>query len=542
MTTTLSDDRDRPSRDWKLPPEPAVHRAARRGDLRELERLVADGVDINERADLEFDNGPHLRGLTPLMIAARSIDGATTGTLEWLLKHDADLHATSEGGNTAAWYAAGDGGRWHFHKKAVTPDHVDRLRLLLDAGLDAQECNSIGRSLLTEAAGAGDSARLSLLLARGVEPRPKNPVNKRPDRVKALSEKLGFGERGEEREPAQRGTLDSFQLPLFCAARSGSAECVQLLLDAGADVNERDSGGQTPLMVAGSVAVVELLVRARAQLDAVDEFGNDAIQTALEGSCDSGACGVDRFDVLDALLAAGADLERVDRYGKTRLASAAFGHHDDAVGFLLARGAHALALDSEGGTHLHSICWQGEYEDPETNSACDRIIRALVDAGVDPNATNSHGSTPMHEAAGGDWGNQTAIRTLLELGADVGSIDDGGNTPLVFAAYNGEVECIRLLLAAGADPTKKNERGDDARDAAEQHLTSWKDIVAGGAEEVDTALREANEAVAKEMSELFDTSSMPDLATEDDTATRHREALDDARRAVELINSAIDKR
>jgi len=60
-----------------VPPEPEIHRAARTGDHTAIERLLAAGADVDERADLEFDHGPHLRGLTPLLTAARSIDGAT---------------------------------------------------------------------------------------------------------------------------------------------------------------------------------------------------------------------------------------------------------------------------------------------------------------------------------------------------------------------------------------------------------------------------------------------------------------------------------
>jgi ankyrin repeat protein len=110
MNSDQVDDRDKPSPDWERPPEPAMHRAARHGDLCELESLVESGADVNVMADLEFDNGPHLKGLTALMVAARSIDGATTETLRWLVEHGADIHARSAGGNTAAWYAAGHGG------------------------------------------------------------------------------------------------------------------------------------------------------------------------------------------------------------------------------------------------------------------------------------------------------------------------------------------------------------------------------------------------------------------------------------------------
>jgi ankyrin repeat protein len=486
------DDRDRPDPDWPLPPEPAMHRAARRGDVDELERLLAAGADVDERGDVEIDNGPHLRGLTPLMVAARSIDGATTDTLRWLVDRGADLHARSEGGNTAAWYAAGHGGRWPFHRRAVTPDHAERLRFLLDAGLDVHECNGIGRSLVTEAAGAGDPARLSLLLERGARATPGSPKSE--------------------------STCSCFALPIFCAASSGNAECVRLLLDAGVDADERCDSASTPLMHAGSAAVVDTLLGAGAERDAVDEYGDDAFQRALEGRCSFDRCEATLNDVLDALRDAGADVEQRDGDGRSRLTRAAFGGYDAGVLYLLSRAADPAG--TEEGSPLHAICWQGEYEDAGTNAACDRIIRALVEAGVDPNTTDRFGDTPLHEAAGGDWGNATAIRTLLELGADPDPVDDDGQTPLMLAAGHGEVACIRLLIAAGASPSARNEQGEDARDAARRNLEDWSSIAS-----------DAHEQKRRKGS----TSTKGDRA-------RAFGALDEARESLALIEAAAASR
>jgi ankyrin repeat protein len=509
------DDRDSPSPDWTRPPEPAIHRAARHGDVETLVRLIDEGGDVDERADLEHDNGPHLNGLTTLMVAARSIDGASVETLRRLVEKGADIHARSDGGNTAAWYAAGHGGRWQFHEKAVTPDHVERLRYLLDLGLDANECNGIGRSLLTEACSAGDPARVALLLERGVSPvvgtqqAPGSPLlNRILQRIRP----------GKTRVPT--GTASSSEIPLFCAAESGSAKCVQLLLDAGVNPNTRDDSGETPLMSAGSADVVRVLLEAGADRDAVDEFGKDAFQSILEESCDADRCGPERFDVARALLDAGVDLEQRGRYGKARLASAAFGHHADAVEFLVSVGARADARDSDGGTPLHAICWQGEYSDEETNQACERIIRVLVEAGVSVDAEDRGGQTAMHEAAAGDWGNATAIRTLLALGAAVDPADKQGVTPLMLAAGNGETACIKLLLGAGADPKRADKDGDTALDAASSNVETWKEIVADGPEKLVDDVEEFLDADATaELRQVF-------AGQEDTQASTLKQALE----------------
>lgn len=511
MHLDAHDDRDKPTPEWTRPPEPPLHRAARKGDIDAMAKLLAAGAAIDVRADLEHDNGPHLKGLTTLMVAARSIDGATVETLRWLVAHGADIRARSAGTNTAAWYAAGHGGRWAIHRRAVTPDHAERLRYLLDLGLDPRECNFIGRSLLSEACETGDPARVALLLERGASA-------------------AAVGERAAQ--------------PIVCAARSGSAECVRLLLEAGADPDARDSLGRTALMSAGSAEVVRVLLAAGADRDATDPYGNDALHAAVESACGPNGCEPARFDVAKALVDAGADMGRLDEFGKNRLAVAAFAHQAEGVEILLALGARAGDRDANDSTPLHSICWQGEHAAAaEASGACERIIRALAAAGIPIDAADAYGQTPLHDAAGGDWGNATAIRTLLALGARSDPRDHAGNTPLMIAASRGEVECITLLLAAGADPIATNDEGRSALDEALSHLESWREIVADGPDPtVAELLRRSHEEVAREFGGDM-APPAPDIASlMAEQATNHAAALDQAERAAELLRRAAEAR
>lgn len=411
-----------------IPPEPPLHRAARVGDHAALRRLLDSSADIETRAIPAFERGTE--GLTPLMVAACSVDGASVETLALLLERGADLRATSHS-STAAWYAAGGDGGYENPSDRTTPDRVDRLRYLLDAGLDAREGDDDRRALISQAARVGDPARVRLLLARGASP-------------------LG----------------DEWVIPLFEAAASGSAECVRLLLDAGADPNGHDYFGRSALASARSPEVVAVLLAAGAKLDWRNSQEDllDAVFTAIT---DADPPFTQGFAVAEALLHAGLSLEKIDSQGWSRLAFAAFREQAAVVEFLLSRGV-SLANDNEGSTPLHWVCWQGEH-DPEIDAACERIVRRLVVAGISVDARTRRQRTPLHEAVTGDWGNPIAVGTLLALGAEVDSVDYRGRTPLHRAVAHGGTACVETLLQAGANPDHADQEGTTPRDLARRH-------------------------------------------------------------------------
>ena len=76
---------------------------------------------------------------------------------------------------------------------------------------------------------------------------------------------------------------------------------------------------------------------------------------------------------------------------------------------------------------------------------------ALIQAGADPNARDTHARTPLHAAATGwGWGKLELIRLLLAKGADPNARDDSGASPLDEAAWGGSAENAAVLLDGGA--------------------------------------------------------------------------------------------
>jgi ankyrin repeat protein len=174
--------------------------------------------------------------------------------------------------------------------------------------------------------------------------------------------------------------LDSWGTPLDIAVSKGSDEIVQLLIDAGADIEGATSpaaGGEHPLhLTAASTA--RLLISLGAQVDARDARGRTPLVTAILA---------DNIEVANVLLGAGADLETTDSKSHDPLSWAACSGRITTAKFLLSKGAQInRKTGPDGDTPLHRavVCCKGA-----------EMIRYLVANGADVNATNNKGLTPM---------------------------------------------------------------------------------------------------------------------------------------------------
>ena len=91
-------------------------------------------------------------------------------------------------------------------------------------------------------------------------------------------------------------------------------------------------------------------------------------------------------------------------------------------------------------------------------------VQQLVQMGA---AVRREGWTPLHYAASAaDQEQHRVALFLIERKAEVDALAPNETTPLMLAAGYGSEETIRVLLANGADPTRRNARGLTAADFA----------------------------------------------------------------------------
>ena len=136
------------------------------------------------------------------------------------------------------------------------------------------------------------------------------------------------------------------------------------------------------------------------------------------------------------LIGEGINVNAVDRENRTALMYASFNGHTEIVEMLLESGAELSLRDAAGRT---ALLYASTGPFPET-------VKLLLEHNADPNTVDAvEAFTPlMHAAAEGQL---EVVKVLLAYGADASKKDVDGESAYMFALANGHTEVAELLKA-----------------------------------------------------------------------------------------------
>jgi len=363
-----------------------------------LAALLASGISAADRSE----------------VADAAMHGDKSA-VQTLIEKKADVNVAQVDGATALHWA-------------VRADDEEMTDALLKAGAHPSAANQSGATPMLLAAMNGNAAIIGRLIQAGAD--PNAPLSQTGDTA------------------------------LMIAARTGKLDAVRALLDHGAKVNAKETwGGTTALMWAVSERhpdIAKLLVNRGADVNVKSNFVPSASGRGFEGTAPvapkanqaieefaSGwmtplmfAAREDDLESARILIQAGADVNAIGGDGKDPLGLALFNGSYDIASLLIDSRANVNHADAQRFTPLF---WAVDRRNMETAPNFPwmvtidplPVIKKLLDAGANPNAlVNSTPRARMREGS---------PRIVFA-------------TSLMRAAFAGDLELVKLLLAHGADP------------------------------------------------------------------------------------------
>ena len=407
-------------------------------------------------------NSVTIDGRTPLHIAAEKGDEII---IQKLLTHGADPSLKDSPGNTSLHVAVRVKGEakpiiWKIGASKIrhfpASYHIcstQTVQAIIDHGADVNAVNNRGQTALWFACIDGQNSIVKFLLDAGADPT----------------------------------IADRYEDTCLHAAIHGncSTETIQKILDHGAPVNAVNKDVATPLLLACSTAqaeTVKILLVAKADPNSANADGDACLHVAMAADCNK--------ETILEIISYGADVNAVNKRGRTALLLGCFYRQMDAVKILLEAQADPAIADEEGFSCLHAaidgycskdtlqaLIDHGAHIAAIRKDGTNALLRActtgqsesvsfLVEAGACVNITNSDGNTCLHLAVKGEC-NKDAVQEIIEHGMiNINAVNKHCETALLLACESAQAKTVNLLLQKLADPNISDGRGFTSLHAA----------------------------------------------------------------------------
>jgi uncharacterized protein len=422
----------------------ALHWAIRAGEADIVELLLKAGADATAKDRLD---------VTPLFLAAMNGDAVI---MRKLLNAGANANQVEKTGETILMVA-------------IRTGSTDAVRALLEHKANANYAEpQLQLTPLMLAAEGGYTEIVADLIKSGADIQVRTRTGATPARRLPCVAQSGCGSHGEGivrggwPDKGIRAPIPGNMSPLMYAAREGKIAAARLLLDAGANVNEVDKNDISPLFMAISnnhPDMARFLIEKGANINAKDWYGRTPLFAAIEmrnADMDYRTFELlqsqeDRKAMLDfikMLLDKGVDPNiQVTEVPPLR-------------SWMYLLGGSLAWVDFTGQTPFLLASLSGDVS----------TMRLLLEYKADPKIATYGGTTPLMAAAGVNWVfNQTytegepalleAVKLCVELGMDVNAKNSMGLTPLMGAANRGSDSIIEYLVSKGAKLDAKDNVG-----------------------------------------------------------------------------------
>ncbi len=442
---------------------PALHWAVRVDDQELVRMLIAKGADVN---------AANRYGQAPIHVAVQN-------------RHP-DMVQTLVGAGAHVEKADGSGEPPLFI--ATRQGDIDMVDLLLTKGAQvAARDQRYGQTALMLAVREGHTALVRRLLKAGADINAKSLPGEEHRRVLpsevpvGTSQGVGINRSGLP-DRGMRYPITGMKTPLLFATREGNLELTRLLVEAGADIEQADANGITPLIntilnysvvsvkrapQSDHFRIAQYLIERGANVNAQDWYGQTPLWVAvdmrnLEMRVTDTVNFVDReasFALIKTLLDKGANANpRIKEFPPERR-------------FIAGTGFNGW-VDMTGQTPFLRAAISGDL----------KVLHLLLEHGADPSITTAGGTSPLMVAAGVSWalaetydeGAEALLETVKlthSLGNDINAVNSVGLRALHGAANRGSNEIINYLVEHGAKLDVVDNEGRTATDWAEGVLT-----------------------------------------------------------------------